>query len=70
MKRKALCLLLILGLVLSGLPLDGSHAASYETGVINADGVAFRKGASSDSGRIRRLQKGTVVEILATNVNA
>ena len=62
---------MLLGMLLMSAPVSrGLAVQSYTTGVINADGVAFRKGATTDSGRIRRLKKGTVVEVLSTNVNA
>ena len=71
MKRRLFCILMLLGMLLMSAPVSrGLAAQSYTTGVINADGVAFRKGATTDSGRIRRLKKGTVVEVLSTNVNA
>jgi len=53
------------------LPIAPSFAdEDYSSGLINADDVAFRKGPSTDSRRIRRLPEGTQVEILETNAQA
>lgn len=58
-------------LLLTVLPASAGFAEqTYGMGVINAEGVAFRKAASAESGRIRRLHMGTVVEVIETNVNA
>ena len=47
-----------------------SLASEYDTGIINADGVAFRDAASSEGEKLKKLSKGTVVQVVSTNVNA
>jgi len=71
MKKRILLLymtLLVLGL--SVIPTQASHALTLSTGIIIGDNVALRKTASSNGGIITRLDEGTVVKILASNVNA
>ena len=71
MKKRILLLymtLLVLGL--SVIPTQTSHALTLSTGIIIGDNVALRKTASSNGGIITRLDEGTVVKILASNVNA
>ena len=71
MKKRILLLymtLLVLGL--SVIPTQVSHALTLSTGIIIGDNVALRKTASSNGGIITRLDEGTVVKILASNVNA
>ena len=52
------------------LAAQPSQTEAFDRGVITGEGVAFRRGASLDAGLIRRLSRGTAVEILETNVNA
>ena len=71
MKKRILLLymaLLVLGL--SVIPTQVTHALTLSTGIIIGDNVALRKTASSNGGIITRLDEGTVVKILASNVNA
>ena len=71
MKRRIVGFLLAL-VVMAGVfaPRTPAHAETFDKGTITGDSVAFREGADKSSGLIRRLSRGTVVEILATNVNA
>ena len=52
------------------VPVSSALALTLSTGVINADDVALRKSAESDGGIVTRLDKGAVVKILESNVNA
>lgn len=52
------------------LAAQPSQTEAFDRGVITGEGVALRRGASLDAGLIRRLSRGTAVEILETNVNA
>ena len=52
------------------VPVSTALALTLSTGVINADDVALRKSAESDGGIVTRLDKGAVVKILESNVNA
>lgn len=45
-------------------------AQSFSTGIVTGDNVALRKNASKSSGLVARLDAGTIVTILQTNVNA
>ena len=71
MKRRIIGFLLAL-VVIAGVfvPAVPAHAETFDKGIITGESVAFRKGADKSSDLIRRLPRGTVVEILATNVNA
>ena len=71
MKRRIIGFLLAL-VVIAGVfvPAAPAHAETFDKGIITGESVAFRKGADKSSDLIRRLPRGTVVEILATNVNA
>ena len=69
MKKRLPFLALILVTVML-IAVPAAHAAAYDTGVINSDGVSFRSGPSTDSSRISKLSEGTTVQILSTNVNA
>ncbi len=70
--RKKWMGLLLLVLILAGAILPSGHARalSFPIATIAADGVAFRKGASSKASLIQRLSIGTTVEVLETNINA
>lgn len=68
-KRISLVLMAILMLCAALLPVYSAQALTLSTGVINADGVAMRKTASAGSGVMTRLDQGTVVKILESNVN-
>jgi len=53
------------------LPSSAARAdENCDSGIINADKVAFRTGPSTDNRRISRLDEGTQVEVLETNVQA
>ncbi len=52
------------------LPVSFARAMTLSTGTINADDVAMRKTSSAGGGVIARLDIGTVVKILESNVNA
>ena len=71
MKRwmiRLLTMLLVFGML---LPASAALADdNYDSGIINADKVAFRNGPSTESSRIRRLREGSVVDVLETNVQA
>lgn len=68
--RKRLPFLTLIILTVLMIVIPAAHAAGYDTGVINSDGVSFREGPSTDSGRISKLSEGTTVQIVSTNVNA
>lgn len=70
MKRRLAVLLLVLLLLSGTLAPAAALAQTYDRGLITGDSVAFRRGADQDAALIRRLARGTVVEILETNVNA
>ena len=61
---------MLLTLCASLLPVSSARALTLTTGIINADDVAMRKTASTGGGVVKRLDEGTVVKILETNVNA
>lgn len=69
MKKRFVCLLMIL-LALAGaaLPVKQARALSVTTGVIVGDDIALRKTAASNGKLVARLDEGTVVKILETNV--
>ncbi len=69
-KRILLMYLTLLVLSLSVIPTQASHALTLSTGIIIGDNVALRKTASANGGIIARLDEGTVVKILESNVNA
>ncbi|MBQ6425517.1 MAG: SH3 domain-containing protein [Clostridia bacterium] len=68
--RKRLPFLILILMAVLMIAVPAALAAGYDTGVINSDGVSFREGPSTDSGRISKLKEGTTVQILSTNVNA
>ena len=68
--RKGLPFLILILMAVLMIAVPAALAAGYDTGVINSDGVSFREGPSTDSGRISKLKEGTTVQILSTNVNA
>lgn len=70
MKRRLAVLLLVLLLLSGTLAPAAALAQTYDRGLITGDSVAFRRGADQDAALIRRLARGTVVEVLETNVNA
>lgn len=57
-------------LCLAGLPLSRARAVSVTTGMIVGDEIALRKTASTGGALLTRLDEGTVVKILETNVNS
>ncbi len=69
-KRLIRVLTILLLLCMTGLPLSNAHAASITTGMITGDNIALRKTASSSGSLITRLDEGTIVKILETNVNS
>lgn len=69
-KRMTLVWMIVLLLCASLLPVSFARALTLSTGVINADDVALRRTASAGGGVITRLDEGTVVKILESNVNA
>ena len=69
-KRILLLYMTLLVLSLSVIPTQASQALTLSTGIIIGDNVALRKTASADGGIITRLDEGTVVKILESNVNA
>ena len=71
MKRRIIGVLLAL-LVWTGVfaPVPAARAETFDKGMITGESVAFRRGADKGSELIRRLERGTIVEILKTNVNA
>ncbi|HQQ40893.1 MAG TPA: SH3 domain-containing protein, partial [Clostridia bacterium] len=69
MKKRIACLLLILlALSSAAMPLKDARALSVTTGVIVGDDVALRKTAANNGKLVARLDEGTVVKILETNV--
>lgn len=70
MKKGFLYILVILCFSLCIFEPLTAQAADISTGVITGSSVAFRKEANIDSMVICRLDKGTNVKILSTNVNA
>ena len=69
-KRLIRVLSILLLLCMTGLPLSNAHAAGITTGMISGDDIALRKTASSSGSLITRLDEGTIVKILETNVNS
>lgn len=69
-KRITLVLMILLTLCAAVLPVTSARAMTLSTGIINADDVAMRKTASAGGGVVMRLDEGTVVKILESNVNA
>lgn len=69
-KRITLVLMILIALCASVLPVSSARALTLTTGIINADDVAMRKTASAGGGVVTRLDEGTVVKILESNVNA
>lgn len=71
MKKRIACVAVILAaLCLVGMPLARARAISVTTGVIIGEGIALRKTASSGGALLTRLDEGTIVKILETNVNS
>ena len=71
MKKRVLLLYIsLLVLSLSVIPTQSSHALALSTGIIIGDNVALRKTASSNGGIVTRLDEGTIVKILESNVFA
>ena len=70
--RKRITLGLMILMLLCGalLPVSSARAMTLTTGIINADNVAMRKTAASGGGVVTRLDQGTVVKILESNVNS
>ncbi len=69
MKKRLACLVLILLAFSSiALPLKDARALSLTTGVIVGDDIALRKTAAANGKLVARLDEGTVVKILETNV--
>ena len=54
----------------AGLPLSSARALDITTGMIVGDNIALRKTASGSGSLITRLDEGTIVKILETNVNS
>ena len=69
-KRITLVLMMLVALCASLLPVTSAQALTLTTGIINTDDVAMRKTASEGSGLVMRLDEGTVVKILESNINA
>ena len=69
-KRVARVTLILFALCLSVLPLSNARALGITTGMIVGDNIALRKTASSGGSLITRLDEGTIVKILETNVNS
>ena len=72
MKKRIVCLLMIL-LALSGaaLPFHTARAeTTVTTGMIDGDGVSLRKTPSATGKLVAKLDDGTVVKILETNINS
>jgi endonuclease/exonuclease/phosphatase family metal-dependent hydrolase/uncharacterized protein YgiM (DUF1202 family) len=69
--KKALIIILIIAfaITLCNFPLQ-AHAQSINRGEITGSNVAMRKAAKADAPVITKLAKGTIIEILQTNVNA
>ncbi len=72
MKRRILCLLIAVcaALCVWQLPAASARAESFTSGEISGSNVALREHADDDADVITRLSRGTIVEILETNVNA
>ena len=71
MKKRCFSLwMILLTLCLAVLPLSGARALSVTTGMIVGDGIALRKTASSSGALLTRLDEGTIVKILETNINS
>ncbi len=70
MKKRLACLLiLLLAFSSAALPLKDANAAlNVTTGVIVGDDIALRKTAAANGKLVARLDEGTVVKILETNV--
>ena len=69
-KRMTLVLMMLVTLCASLLPISSAQALTLTTGIINTDDVAMRKTANAGSGLVKRLDEGTVVKILESNINA
>ena len=69
-KRLSLILMIVFMLCAALIPSSYARALTLSTGVINADNVALRKTASANGSAIARLNEGTVVKILESNVNS
>lgn len=69
-KRLAGVLMACLILAAVCLPLEGARAESITTGTIVGDKVALRTAPSTTGKLLTRLDEGTIVKILETNVNS
>ncbi|MCE5189024.1 MAG: SH3 domain-containing protein [Eubacteriales bacterium] len=69
-KRIASMLMILSALCLMALPFASARALDVTTGMIVGDGIALRKTASSGGSLLTRLDEGTIVRILETNVNS
>lgn len=71
-KRFACVLMLMLVLLASALPvrLAAAEEITVSTGVIVGDNIALRATASSSGALLTRLKEGTIVKVLACNVNS
>jgi len=69
-KRLVRVLAILILLCTAGLPLSSARAIDITTGMIVGDNIALRKTASSSGSLITRLDEGTIVKILETNVNS
>lgn len=72
MRRRLFCCLLIV-LMAASLMMQVTSASAENTlttGEITGDNVALRKDASYNASRITRMKKGSIVDILKSNVNA
>ena len=71
MKKRLASVLMILAVVcLATLPISSAYALTVSTGVITGDDIALRKTASTGGTLLARLDEGTIVKILETNVNS
>ncbi len=69
-KRLTIFLMAIILLCAAALPASYARALTATTGIISAEGVAMRRTASTNGGLMTRLNEGTVVKIIKTNVNS
>lgn len=71
MRRRFIAILLgVLTICICIFPTQNASALTLSTGRIVGTGIAFRSDARSDSKLISRLSEGTIVRLLAANVNA
>ncbi len=69
-KRSVEILMACIMLLAAVLPLQGARAESITTGTIVGDQVALRTAPSTAGKLLTRLDEGTIVKILETNVNS